>query len=107
MNNNRREFLAVAGAASAMAHQRYVIIIATAGAGAWTLLVSGLTLSDRSRKLASTPEVWILYPLDPAPSRRWVVIAWALLGLAGIFIQLRFTGRGKAKSKVKKVESKV
>jgi hypothetical protein len=39
------------------------------------------------------------YPLDPAPSRRWVITAWAALGLAGIFIQLRFTGRTKAKVK--------
>jgi hypothetical protein len=97
---------AVAGAASAMALQRYVIIIATAFAGAWTLLVSGLTLSDRGQKLASAPEVWILYPLDPAPSRRWVIIAWALLGVAGIFIQLRFTGRSKVRAKKAKPEGK-
>jgi hypothetical protein len=90
---------AVAGAASAMALQRYVIIIATAFAGAWTLLVSGLTLSDRGRALAAAPEVWILYPLDPAPSRRWVMLAWVVLGVAGILIQLRFTGRAKAKIK--------
>jgi hypothetical protein len=83
---------AVAGAASAMALQRYVIIVATAFAGAWTLLVCALTALNRGRSLPSAPEVWILYPLDPAPSRRLVVVAWALLGLAGIFIQLRFTG---------------
>jgi len=90
---------AVAGAASAMALQRYVIIIATAFAGAWTLLLSGLTLTERGRALATAPEVWILYPLDPAPSRRWVVASWALLGLVGIFLQLRFTGRTKARVK--------
>jgi hypothetical protein len=99
---------AVAGAASAMALQRYVIIIATAFAGAWTLLVSGLTLPDRGQKLANAPEVWILYPLDPSPSRRWVFVAWTLLGLAGVFIQLRFTGRAKPRlitKKPKKSES--
>ena len=90
---------AVAGAASAMALQRYVIIIATAFIGAWTLLLSGLTLTDRGKVLATAPEVWILYPLDPTPSRRWIVIAWSVLGLAGIFIQLRFTGRSKPKMK--------
>jgi len=47
----------VAGAASAMALQRYVIIIATAFAGAWTLLLSGLTLTERGRALGTAPEV--------------------------------------------------
>ena len=96
----------VAGAASAMALQRYVIIIATAFAGAWTLLVSGLTLTERGSALARAPEVWILYPLDPAPSRRWVVLSWIVLGLVGVFMQLRFTGRVKPKVKVKKGSSK-
>lgn len=90
---------AVAGAASAMALQRYVIIIATAFAGAWTLLLSGLPLVDRGQKLAGTPEVWVLYPLDPSPGRRWVLAAWGLLGLIGVLIQLRFTGRGKPRVK--------
>src|SRR4051812_13824508 len=91
---------AVAGAASAMALQRYVIIVATAFAGAWTLLLSGLTLTPAGgRTLAATPEVWILYPLDPAPSRRWVVMAWCVFGLAGVFIQLRFTGTSKPRIK--------
>ena len=58
-----------------------------------------VTLTERGRALATAPEVWILYPLDPAPSRRWVVASWALLGLAGIFLQLRFTGRTKARVK--------
>jgi hypothetical protein len=96
---------AVAGAASAMALQRYVIIIATAFAGAWTLLLSGLTLTEQGRELATAPEVWILYPLDPTPSRRWIVITWGVLGLVGVFIQLRFTGRAKAKVKKTKKTS--
>jgi hypothetical protein len=97
---------AVAGAASAMALQRYVIIIATAFAGAWTLLLSGLPLVDRGQKITGTPEVWLLYPLDPAPGRRWVLGAWALLGLIGVFIQLRFTGRGKSSARRAKVAGK-
>jgi hypothetical protein len=96
---------AVAGAATAMALQRYVIIIATAFAGAWTLLLCGLAMSTRGQKLVGTPEVWILYPLDPTPSRRWAVVAWLVLGLAGIFIQLRFTGRVKARPRVKRVKA--
>ena len=86
---------AVAGAALAMALQRYVIIIATAFGGAWMMLLSGLPLADRGQKIAGAPEVWVLYPLDPSPGRRWVLLAWAFLGIVGILIQLRFTGRNK------------
>src|SRR4051812_36652976 len=75
---------AVAGAASAMALQRYVIIGTTAVLGAWTLLLSGLTLTAAGgRTLAAAPEVWILYPLDPTPARRWVMMALGVLGLVG------------------------
>jgi hypothetical protein len=61
--------------------------------------VSGIALSPGGRNLVKAPEVWILYPLDPTPSRRWVILAWVVMGLAGIFIQLRFTGRIKPKIK--------
>ena len=90
---------AVAGAASAMALQRYVIIVATAFAGAWTLLLSGLPLVDRGQKITGSPEVWVLYPLDPAPGRQWALAGWAVFGLIGVFIQLRFTGKSKPKAK--------
>jgi hypothetical protein len=83
---------AVAGAASAMALQRYVIIVATAFGGAWTMLVGGLALSDRGTSLARAAEVWVVYPFDA--SRRWVLAAWLGLGLIGVLVQLRFTGRG-------------
>ena len=86
---------AVAGAASAMALQRYVIIIATAFGGAWMMLLSGLPLADRGQKIAGAPEVWVLYPLDPSPGRRWVLLTWVILGVIGILIQLRFTARSK------------
>jgi hypothetical protein len=84
---------AVAGAATAMALQRYVIIIATAFGGAWTLLLSALAMFDPMKALAKVSDVWVLYPLDPAPSRRWVSIAWVVLGMTGAVIQLRFFSR--------------
>jgi len=83
----------VAGAASAMALQRYVIIVATAFAGAWTLLLSAMTLSNRSPRITNAPEVWILYPLDSSPWRHWTFVAWIVLGMIGVFIQLRVTGK--------------
>ena len=87
---------AVAGAAAAMWLQRYVIIIATAFAGAWTMLWGATHVIDSSGAMSRRPEVWMVYPLDLSPGRRWVVAAWALIGLAGIFIQLRFTARTRS-----------
>ena len=84
---------AVAGAAAAMALQRYVIIIATAFAGGWTMLWAAMNAFDSTGALARRPQVWMVYPLDLSPGRRWIVAAWAVLGLMGVFIQLRFTAR--------------
>lgn len=91
---------AVAGAAGAMALQRYVIIVATSFGGAWTMLVGGLALSGQARSLAR-PDVWVVYPFDPTPRQLMVLGAWMALGLIGIFIQLRFTGGTAPRVKAK------
>ena len=94
---HHRADAAVAGAATAMWLQRYVIIVATAFAGGWTMLWSAMSAMDASAMVAARrPEVWMVYPLDLSPARRWVIIAWAVIGLLGVFIQLRFTGRTQA-----------
>lgn len=91
----------VAGAIGAMALQRYVIIAGTALAGAWTLVVGGLALAgDRGALTAATAgDVWILYPFDPAPGRRWVLPAWIALSLFGLVVQLGLTGKARKKKK--------
>ena len=96
---------AVAGAASAMALQRYVIIIATAFAGGWTMLWAAMNLADSTGAVAQRPPVWMVYPLDLSPGRRWIVAAWAAIGLLGVFAQLRFTARARAPVRVKKVKT--
>lgn len=85
---------AVGGAVLATWLQRYVIITATAFAGGWTLLVGALALiGDRTRmNAAATGDVWVLYPLQPAPGQAWVPWAWLALGLAGALIQAFVTG---------------
>jgi hypothetical protein len=87
--------LAISGSVAAMLLQRYVIIVATAFGGAWTVIVGGLAVSgDRSAaRAASAGDVWILYPMTPAPGQRWVPIAWIALGLVGTGVQLGITGR--------------
>lgn len=94
---------AVAGAVAAMMLQRFVVVIGTAFGGAWTMLVGGLALfGDRAAQAAAASNnVWVLYPLDPAPGLRWLPIAWLALGAAGTLVQLR-GGPRTASAKVKK-----
>ena len=87
--------VSILGAMAAMFLQRYVIVVATAFGGAWTILVGALALAgDRgaARGMAAG-DVWILYPTTPAPGGRWVTVAWVALGLLGTGIQLGLTGR--------------
>jgi hypothetical protein len=89
--------LAILGSIGAMLLQRYVIIVATAFGGAWTAIVGGFAVAgDRgAARAASTGDVWILYPMTPAPEQRWVPVAWIVLGLFGTAVQLGLTGRRK------------
>ena len=86
--------LAILGAVGAMLLQRYVIIVATAFGGAWTLLVGSFALvgDRRAARAAASGDVWILYPTT-APGQRWVPIAWVVIGLIGTAVQLGITGR--------------
>jgi hypothetical protein len=87
--------LSILGSIGAMLLQRYVIIVATAFGGAWTVIVGALAIAgDRgAARAASAGDVWILYPMTPAPGRGWVPIAWVVLGLIGTGVQLGVTGK--------------
>ena len=93
---------AIAGAVAASMLQRYVIVAGTAFGGAWTALVGAMALvgDKAAAKAASANDVWVVYPLDPAPGRTWLPIAWLVLGLAGLVVQLR-SGKRPAKKKKK------
>ena len=93
---------AIAGAVAASMLQRYVIVAGTAFGGAWTALVGAMALvgDKAAAKAASTNDVWVVYPLDPAPGRKWLPIAWLVLGLAGLVVQLR-SGKPVVKRKKK------
>jgi Domain of unknown function (DUF4203) len=87
--------VSVMGAIVAMLLQRYVIIIGTAFGGAWTVIVGGVNAmaARAGRRPASGDNVWIPYPLTPATDNKWVPLAWAVLGLVGAIVQLRYTSR--------------
>jgi hypothetical protein len=71
--------------------QRFVIILATAFGGAWTVLVGALALmGDRTATAAARASgVWIVYPLSLDPGRKWTLVVWLALGLIGTAVQLR------------------
>ena len=86
--------LSVIGAACAMYLQRYFIIVGTAFGGAWTLLVGAMALigDATAMKAAASGDVWVAYPLNPAPGQRWLPIAWIVLSLIGVGVQVGVTG---------------
>jgi hypothetical protein len=90
---------AVAGALAALALQRYVIIGATSFGGAWTAIVGGLALMGDRLAIEATARnnVWLAYPMNPAPGQRWVIFAWLGLGLIGLIVQLSASAKGGKK----------
>ena len=92
---------AIAGALGALALQRHVIIAATAFGGSWTTIVGATALAGKRVAADATTlansDVWLAYPLDPAPGQRWVLFAWLALGFAGVIVQLTVTAKQKKK----------
>lgn len=89
--------LTVIGAIGAMLLQKYMTVVSTAFGGGWTMIVGGIAIAS-ARGPASAmwaSELWIPYPLVPAPARPWVPAAWIALGLLGTAVQLGITGRKK------------
>ena len=91
---------AVIGALAALALQRYVIIASTAFGGAQTAVVGGAAMmgSPVATEVA-TRNLYRIYPLDPMPQTKWDLVAWLVLGAAGVLVQLGFTAKAKGKKK--------
>ncbi len=91
--------LTIVGATAAMYLQRYFIIVGTSFGGAWTLIVGIMALlGDRTALAAAAAgDVWVAYPLDPAPDQAWLPLAWIVLGLIGTAVQLGWTGGEKGR----------
>jgi hypothetical protein len=95
--------VAAVGAIAAMAFQRYVIILATAFGGAWTMLVGAAALmaGPGARAASAGSDVWVLYPSYTGPDGMWVYVAWFAVALTGTYVQLH-TGGGKTKARARK-----
>ena len=93
----------VLGALASMSVQRYVIVFGTAFAGAWTALAGVLLLMGNKlvQAAAAKGDVWLAYPLNPAPDQRWVLWAWLVIGVLGTLVQLRLGQAGRGRSSVR------
>jgi len=93
---------AAIGAFAAMSFQRYVIVIGTAFGGAWTMLVgaAALMLGKGARAASAAGDLWVLYPDAANPDRLWVYVAWMVISLVGVYVQLQ--GGGKKSRRPKK-----
>ena len=92
-------FMAIAGAALSMYLQRYFIIVGTAFVGAWTMIFGTVALMGNQAALAAAVnvDVWVAYPMNPAPDQEWLPIAWLVLGGIGTCVQLGITGGEKGR----------
>lgn len=103
-------FASMIGAVGAIYLQRYFIIVGTSFGGAWTLMVGALALAGNRDALAAAAagDVWVAYPLNPAPGQQWLPATWIGLSLIGVAVQMGITGgergriRGKRRRKRKK-----
>ena len=92
-------FLSIAGATAASYLQRYFVIVGTGFGGAWTMIVGAMAvIGDRTAlAAAASGDVWVAYPMNPAPGQQWVPIAWMALGAIGTGVQLGITGGEKGR----------
>ena len=92
-------FMSIAGAAASMYLQRYFIIVGTGFGGAWTIIVGALALIGNQAALAAAVnvDVWVAYPMNPAPDQEWLPITWLVLGAIGTGVQLGITGGEKGR----------
>jgi hypothetical protein len=92
--------LSILGALVALWLERYVIIVATAFAGAQMAIIGGVALlTERTATEAAARAAYRVYPLDPLPGTEWDLYGWIALGFIGLLVQLGVTARGRARGK--------
>jgi hypothetical protein len=51
---------------------------------------------------AATSDVWVFYPFNLEPGRRWLLLVWLVVSVVGIAVQ----AAGKKKVRVRQVKRK-
>ena len=82
----------VASSAMGTEHTVWMIVAALSGG-----IVGGLALRGNHLAVdaAAHNNVWLAYPMDPAPGQHWVLVTWLALGVIGAGVQLGITAHGK------------
>jgi hypothetical protein len=89
---------AVAGAVLATYLQRYFVIVGSGAVGALMIIHGAIGLAGRQLGVSpASSGVWTVVPFEPAPGQRWVPVAWGLLGIVGMAVQLGWTGGEKGR----------
>ena len=89
---------AVAGAVLSTYLQRYFVIVGSGVVGALMMIHGAIGLAGKEFGVSpASGGVWVVVPFDPAPGQRWVPIAWGVLTLVGIAVQLGWTGGEKGR----------
>jgi hypothetical protein len=85
---------AIVGSVGSMFLQKYFIVVGTAFGGSWTLILGVMALlgDKAARAAAAGGNVWVIYPLNPAPGQGWLPYVWVILGIIGAATQLGLTG---------------
>jgi hypothetical protein len=98
----------IAGALLATWMQRYVIILGTAFGGAWTMIVGAAALMGNATalKAAAAGDVWVAYPMNPAPGQEWVPWAFVAIGAVGTLVQMYWTGGDRGRIGRKRTSKK-
>ncbi len=86
---------AIGGAIVALIFQRYAIVAGTAFGGAWTAVMGAAAMfgDPAAQHVTDARNVWIVYPFAPPLTRPWVTVAWIVLGIVGVIVQLRAGAR--------------
>jgi hypothetical protein len=89
---------AVAGAVASTYLQRYFVIVGTGIVGALMMIHGAVGLAGGGFGVSPVIRgVWVVVPFNPAPGQQWVPIAWGVLALVGIAVQLGWTGGEKGR----------
>ena len=83
---------------------RYFVIVGSGVVGALMMVHGAIGVAGKEFGVSpASSGVWVVVPFDPAPGQRWVPIAWGVLALAGIAVQLGWTGgeKGRVGSRAK------
>ncbi len=94
---------AIAGAVGSTYPERYFSpIVGTAFGARLEMIVGAMAVIGLNRAATwlqprEVDRCWVIYPLDPAPDRRWLPVAWIVLSLVEAAVQLGWTGGEKGR----------